>query len=104
VRVLTLVPRWAVLASFVRLEIKERKRFLEVTELNNGRDALLAETHHYSTWSTIELSKHAEAAGADALLILPPYYLAPTAELTMGHYQRIGSAVELSIIFTTVFR
>jgi dihydrodipicolinate synthase/N-acetylneuraminate lyase len=85
--------------EFCALEIEERKRVLEkAIELNNGRVALWAGTHHYSTRSTIELSKHAEAAGADALLIVPPYYMVPTAEQTMDHYRHIADAVDLPII------
>jgi 4-hydroxy-tetrahydrodipicolinate synthase len=85
--------------EFCALEIDERKRVLEkVIESNNGRVALWAGTHHYSTRSTIELSKHAKAAGADALLIVPPYYMAPTPEQTMDHYRHIASAVDLPII------
>ena len=85
--------------EFCALEIEERKRVLEkVIELNDGRLALWAGTHCYSTRSTIELSKHAAAAGADALLIVPPYYMAPTPEQTMDHYRHIASAVDLPII------
>jgi 4-hydroxy-tetrahydrodipicolinate synthase len=85
--------------EFCALEIEQRKRVLEkVIELNDGRVALWAGTHHYSTRSTIELSKHAAAAGADALLIVPPYYMAPTAEQTVDHYRHIASAVDLPII------
>ena len=85
--------------EFCALEIEDRKRVLEkVIELNDGRVALWAGTHHYSTRSTIELSKHAEASGADALLIVPPYYMAPTADQTMDHYRRIADAVDLPII------
>jgi 4-hydroxy-tetrahydrodipicolinate synthase len=85
--------------EFCALESGERKRVLErVIELNHGRVPLWAGTHHYSTGLTIELSKHAEAAGADALLIVPPYYMAPTVEQTMDHYRRIASAVDLPVI------
>ena len=85
--------------EFCALEIEQRKRVLEkVIELNDGRVALWAGTHHYTTRSTIELSKHAAAAGADALLIVPPYYMAPTPEQTMDHYRHIASAVDLPII------
>jgi dihydrodipicolinate synthase/N-acetylneuraminate lyase len=85
--------------EFCALEVEERKRVLEkVIELNDGRVPLWAGTHHYSTRLTIELSKHAAAAGADALLIVPPYYMAPTAEQTMDHYRRIASAVDLPIV------
>jgi dihydrodipicolinate synthase/N-acetylneuraminate lyase len=85
--------------EFCALEIDQRKKVLEkVIELNDGRLPVWAGTHHYSTRATIELSKHAAAAGADALLIVPPYYMAPTAEQTMDHYRRIAEAVDLPII------
>jgi len=85
--------------EFCALEIDQRKKVLEeVIELNDGRIAVWAGTHHYSTRATIELSQHAAAAGADALLIVPPYYMAPTAEQTMDHYRRIADAVDLPII------
>lgn len=85
--------------EFVALEIEDRKRVLErVLELNNGRVPVWAGTHHYSTRSAIELSKHAEAAGADALLIVPPYYMAPTVEQTKDHYRSIAEATSLPVI------
>jgi 4-hydroxy-tetrahydrodipicolinate synthase len=85
--------------EFVALEVDDRKRVLDkVLELNNGRVPVWAGTHHYSTRLTIELSKHAKDAGADALLIVPPYYMAPTVEQTMDHYRRIADAVDLPVI------
>jgi len=85
--------------EFSAIEVDERKRVLEhVIEINGGRVALWAGTHHYSTRLTIELSKHAAAAGADALLIVPPYYMAPTPEQVMDHYRRIAEAVDIPIV------
>ncbi len=85
--------------EFSALEVDARKRLLEaVIEANGGRVALWAGTHHYSTRSTIELSKHAEAAGADALLIVPPYYMAPTPEQVMDHFRRISEAVTIPVV------
>lgn len=85
--------------EFPALECDDRKRVLEVAlEANNGRVPVVAGTHHYSTRLTVELSKHAEAAGADALLIVPPYYMAPTPSQTMQHYRRIAEAVSIPIV------
>ena len=85
--------------EFTALEIDQRKRLLEeVIRLNDGRVSLWAGTHHYSTRATVDLSRHAAAAGADALLIVPPYYMAPTAEQTMDHYRRIAEAVDIPVI------
>ncbi len=85
--------------EFTALEIDQRKRLLEeVIQVNDGRVSLWAGTHHYSTRATIDLSRHAAGAGADALLIVPPYYMAPTAEQTMDHYRRIAEAVDIPVI------
>jgi dihydrodipicolinate synthase/N-acetylneuraminate lyase len=85
--------------EFTALEMEDRKRVLEaVIQANDSRLPVWAGTHHYSTRATIELSKHAAAAGADALLIVPPYYMAPTPEQTMDHYRRIAEAVDLPVV------
>ncbi|MBL8814497.1 MAG: dihydrodipicolinate synthase family protein [Planctomyces sp.] len=85
--------------EFTALEVSDRKRLLEAAiAANNGRVPVLAGTHHYSTRLTVELSKHAESAGADALLIVPPYYMAPTPAQVMDHFRRIAEAVRIPVI------
>lgn len=85
--------------EFCALEIDDRKRVLEAAlAACNGRVPVMAGTHHYSTRHTIELSKHAEQAGADSLLIVPPYYMAPTPSQAMDHFRRIAEAVSIPIV------
>jgi 4-hydroxy-tetrahydrodipicolinate synthase len=85
--------------EFAALEVEVRKRILEeVLRINNGRVPVWAGTHHYSTRTTIELSRHAEAAGADALLIVPPYYMSPTLAQAKNHYRQIAAAVSIPIV------
>ena len=85
--------------EFTAMEVSDRKRVLEaVLAANAGRVPVVAGTHHYSTRLTIELSKHAEQAGADALLIVPPYYMAPTPSQVMEYYRRVADAVSIPII------
>jgi 4-hydroxy-tetrahydrodipicolinate synthase len=85
--------------EFFSLESADRKMVIEaVIEANRGRVPVLAGTHHYSTAITIELSRHAERAGADALLIVPPYYAGPTTLAVMDHYRRVAGAVSLPIV------
>jgi 4-hydroxy-tetrahydrodipicolinate synthase len=85
--------------EFPVMELAERKRVLEVVlAANNGRVPLLAGTHCYSTRHTIELSRHAERAGADALLIVPPFYMSPTVSQTLDHYRRIAEAVRIPVV------
>lgn len=85
--------------EFCAMEIDDRKRVLEAAMAAcNGRVPVVAGTHHYSTRLTIELSRHAERAGATALLIVPPYYMAPTPTQTMDHYRRVAEAVSIPIV------
>jgi 4-hydroxy-tetrahydrodipicolinate synthase len=85
--------------EFPALEVEDRKRVLEAAlAANSGRVPVVAGTHHYSTKLTIELSQHAERAGADALLIVPPYYMAPTPSQAMDHYRRIAESVSIPIV------
>jgi len=85
--------------EFAALEVKDRKRVLDAAlAANDGRVPVLAGTHHYSTRLTVELSKHAQQAGADALLIVPPYYMAPTPAQVLDHYRRVAEAVQIPIV------
>ncbi len=47
---------------------------------------------------TVDLSRFAEKSGADALLIVPPYYMAPTPSQVMDHYRRVAEAVGIPIV------
>jgi 4-hydroxy-tetrahydrodipicolinate synthase len=81
------------------METGDRKRVLEsVVEANAGRVPIMAGTHHYNTRIAIDLSKHAEQAGADCLLIVPPYYGLPTPAEVVDHYRRIADAVSIPIV------
>ena len=85
--------------EFVAMECEDRKRVLAAAiEGIAGRVPVVAGTHDYSTRRTIELSKFAESCGADALLIVPPYYMAPTPSQVMTHYRRIAEAVSIPIV------
>jgi dihydrodipicolinate synthase/N-acetylneuraminate lyase len=85
--------------EFAGMEMEDRKRVLEATiEACAGRVPIVAGSHHVSTKLTVELSKHAERAGADALLIVPPYYMAPTPGQAMDHYRRIAEAVSIPVV------
>jgi 4-hydroxy-tetrahydrodipicolinate synthase len=81
------------------MECEDRKRVLAAAaEAINGRVPVVAGTHDYSTARTIDLSKFAESVGADALLIVPPYYMAPTPAQVMDHYRRIAEAVSIPLV------
>jgi 4-hydroxy-tetrahydrodipicolinate synthase len=85
--------------EFAALELADRKRVLEAAiAAVGGRTPVLAGTHHYTTAGTVELSVHAEQAGADALLIVPPYYMVPTRAQVMDHYRAVAAAVSIPVV------
>ncbi|MFN7927421.1 MAG: dihydrodipicolinate synthase family protein [Blastocatellia bacterium] len=63
-----------------------------------GRVPVFVSTGHTGTHVAVQLSKAAEAAGADGLMILPPYFLKPSAEDLFGYYQAINAAVSIPIM------
>jgi 4-hydroxy-tetrahydrodipicolinate synthase len=85
--------------EFVAMECEDRKKVLaSALEKIAGRVHVVAGTHDYSTRRTIELSRFAESHGADSLLIVPPYYMAPTPGQVMDHYRRIAESVSIPIV------
>ena len=85
--------------EFTAMECEDRKRVLAAAvEAIGGRVPVVAGTHDYSTRRTVDLSKFAESVGADALLIVPPYYMAPTPAQVMDHYRRVAEAVRIPIV------
>lgn len=75
-------------ARLMPLIIKEVRR----------RVPVFVSTGHTGTYVAAQLSKAAEAAGADGLMILPPYFLKPSAEDLFGYYKTISDAVSIPIM------
>ncbi|HMV50617.1 MAG TPA: dihydrodipicolinate synthase family protein [Blastocatellia bacterium] len=75
-------------ARLMSLIIKEVRR----------RVPVFVSTGHTGTHVAVQLSKTAEAAGADGLMILPPYFLKPSAEDLFGYYKAISDAVSIPIM------
>ena len=59
-----------------------------------GRVPVIAGAGSNSTAEAIDLSKHAQAAGADAVLIVTPYYNKPTQEGLYQHFKAINDRSE----------
>ena len=68
----------------------------------NKRIPVIAGTGSNCTVTAIEMSKEAEEAGADGLLVVTPYYNKATQKGLITHYTRIAEAVNIPIIMYNV--
>jgi 4-hydroxy-tetrahydrodipicolinate synthase len=85
------------------LSTEEKIRlFAEVKEAIGDRGAVVAGTGNYNTAESIELSKEAEKAGADALLLTVPYYNKPPQEGMYQHFKAIAESVSLPCLLYNV--
>jgi 4-hydroxy-tetrahydrodipicolinate synthase len=81
----------------------EHKRVVEVAiEVARRRAPVIAGTGSNSTEEAIELTRHAKKAGADAALIVTPYYNKPTQEGLYLHFKTIADTVDLPIIIYNI--
>lgn len=81
----------------------EHDRLVELcVEAAAGRVPVMAGTGSNSTAEAIRLSLHAQKAGANALLVVTPYYNKPTQEGLYQHYKAIHDAVDLPIIIYNI--
>ena len=67
-----------------------------------GKVPVIAGTGSNSTEEAISLTKHAEKAGADGVLIVTPYYNKPTQEGLYHHYKAINDNTSLPIIIYNI--
>ena len=67
-----------------------------------GKIPIIAGTGSNSTDEAIKLSKHAEKAGANGILVVTPYYNKPTQEGLYQHYKKINDNVGIPIIIYNI--
>jgi 4-hydroxy-tetrahydrodipicolinate synthase len=77
----------------------EHRRVVELcVEEANGRVPVIAGAGSNSTAEALELTRHAKAVGADAVLSVTGYYNKPTQEGLYRHYATIAEAVDIPIL------
>jgi 4-hydroxy-tetrahydrodipicolinate synthase len=85
------------------LDYEEHDRVIQVCiEQVRKRVPVIAGTGSNSTAEAIELSQHAKEMGADAVLLVSPYYNKPTQDGLYAHYKAIHDAVQLPQILYNV--
>ena len=81
------------------LSFEEHDRMIELTvQLAKGRIPVIAGTGSNNTREAIRLTQDAKAAGADAALLISPYYNKPTQRGLYLHFKAIAEAVEIPLI------
>jgi len=85
------------------LSHEEHRQVVEwCIEQTKGRVPVVAGSGSNSTREAIELSQHAEQAGADAVLIVTPYYNKPTQEGLYQHFKAINDAIGIPILIYNI--
>ncbi len=85
------------------LSHSEHKKIIEIAVKEcNGKIPVIAGTGSNSTDEAVELSKFAEKAGSDALLVVTPYYNKPTQEGLYQHYKKINDSVGIPIMIYNI--
>jgi 4-hydroxy-tetrahydrodipicolinate synthase len=85
------------------LDYKEHFRVIDFTvKAVNKRVPVIAGTGANSTDETIEITKHAKKSGANAALLVSPYYNKPTQEGLYRHYKAVAKAVNIPIVLYNV--
>lgn len=85
------------------LSVEEHSRVIKsMVDITNGRIAVIAGTGANCTREAIELTEAAKKAGADACLLVTPYYNKPTQEGLYQHYKTIAEAVDIDQILYNV--
>jgi len=89
--------------EFVNLTIEERKRVVDVViDEANGKVSVIAGTGASGTRQALEMTRYAKDAGADAALIVTPFYLKPTSRGIYEHFDTIASQIELPIVLYNI--
>ncbi len=77
----------------------EHHRVVELCiEVAKGKAPVIAGAGSNSTDEAIDLARHAKKAGADAVLVVAPYYNKPSQEGLFRHYEAIATAVDIPLI------
>ena len=85
-------------AEFCLLTTEERKRCLEVIIANADGKEVIAHVGSQSTAESVELAKHAAAAGANMLSAVAPYYYGYTFEQIKEYFRKIAHATDLYLM------
>lgn len=77
-------------------QIAVNKAYIEAGHANGIK--VVASTGAYRTKNVVEMSKAAEADGADGVMVVTPWYMAPNEDELFEHYQAIHQAIQIPVM------
>lgn len=85
------------------LTTEEHRRVIEIAVKEaDGKGLVIAGTGSNSTHEAIDLTQSAELAGADAALLVTPYYNKPSQEGLFQHYRAVAESTELPLMLYSI--
>jgi 4-hydroxy-tetrahydrodipicolinate synthase len=81
---------------------EKRDLFRAVVEVAKNKGKVICGTGTYDTVETIELTRDAEKAGADAALVVTPYYNRPPQSGLIAHFTKVADSTRLPIILYNI--
>ncbi len=85
------------------LTIEEHKRVTSIcVDVSAGRIKVIAGAGSPATYESIDLARHGKTCGADASLVVTPYYNRPSQEGLVAHFEAVADAVQLPLILYNV--
>jgi 4-hydroxy-tetrahydrodipicolinate synthase len=85
------------------LSHEEHKKIIEETiRISDKRVPIIAGTGSNNTAEAIDYTKHAESSGADAALVVTPYYNKPTQQGLYSHFETIAKSVKIPVIIYNI--
>lgn len=94
------VVLFGIAAEFYKLTDEERREIVRVAAAAvDGTDtALVVSVTDHATRLAVEFATFAEEAGADGLMLLPPFFLGPSEADLLAHATRVGEAVSVPVM------
>ncbi|MBV8472306.1 MAG: 4-hydroxy-tetrahydrodipicolinate synthase [Hyphomicrobiales bacterium] len=85
------------------LSVEEHRRVVAICiDEARGRVPVIAGAGSNNTHEAVEMARHAEKAGADAVLVVTPYYNKPTQEGLYQHFRAVNDAIGIPIIIYNI--
>ena len=85
------------------LSQKEHEQVIEITtQTARGRIPVIAGAGSNNTQEALRFTRHAASAGADAALLISPYYNKPTQEGLYRHFRTIAESIDLPIVIYNI--